>query len=359
MPEGNNINVLQSLDTWVSESEQMLAALVVLEQLVPVTGEGTVFFPPTFATPRGERQSSGYNIDENDNTSICLVDSVGSQANRMENAFMRPPLDDLVPQIVVNAGENHVNLLAAGHRIADAIVRFSELRPIVDERLAAYRQGNAVPLARLAPTSLLFGAWDSRETNIKIPRLIESVIRAFGVRKLTRSAQYTPAIDYRELGFSEEELSKDAASAMGLAHVPSTGTPGGVIAQEGIKRQTVLNLTALRNLAGGTHEESITLRRYMLGLALSALAVRDHNLRQGCLLTAVPGKPCQAELVYYDGRRENVEIGELFIRKYATAAAEEFGVDAGQVIEFKTDSLKKSLKDASAKNKKARGDGGD
>ena len=60
--------------------------------------------------------------------------------------------------------------------------------------------GNVEPLARIAPTSLVFGAWDSRDTQAKLTRLIASNIRAYDVRRVKRSAQYIPALDYVAAG---------------------------------------------------------------------------------------------------------------------------------------------------------------
>ena len=45
----------------------------------------------------------------------------------MEPIFKREPYNSLVPQVIIEAGERRVNLLDAGHRAADAIVRFSGL----------------------------------------------------------------------------------------------------------------------------------------------------------------------------------------------------------------------------------------
>ncbi|MEO7733626.1 MAG: type I-U CRISPR-associated RAMP protein Csb1/Cas7u, partial [Kofleriaceae bacterium] len=74
-------------------------ALVLKEYLVPVEGDGGVFFPPTYAN---EKQP--YNLDKlSDGTIVVTVDSVGSQANRMEPIFGDGPTGDpelrkLVPQ---------------------------------------------------------------------------------------------------------------------------------------------------------------------------------------------------------------------------------------------------------------------
>ena len=95
-----------------------------------------LFFPPTFAAAEGGK--AGYNIDPlGDPTDarapkIAIVDTVGSQANRMEPLFKKKNGQDnsysrLVPQIEIKAGNKTVNVLDAGHRAADAIVRYSSL----------------------------------------------------------------------------------------------------------------------------------------------------------------------------------------------------------------------------------------
>src|SRR5690606_10974288 len=124
---------------------------------------------------------------------ICLIDSVGSQANRIEPMFSSGEYAALVPQIVVKAGEKEINLLDAGHRAGDALVRCSGLKADLHSAFISQLRGDAEPLARIAPTSLVFGVWDSRDTQAKVPRLLASTIRAYDVRKLTRSAQYIPA----------------------------------------------------------------------------------------------------------------------------------------------------------------------
>ena len=99
------------------------------------------------------------------------------------------------------AGEHTVNLLNMGHRLADAAIRFSELHDEINSAFLAYREGgDATSLAKLGPTSLVFGVWDSRETHTKVPRLINSVVRAYDVDELTRSAQYVPTLEYTDIG---------------------------------------------------------------------------------------------------------------------------------------------------------------
>ena len=72
-----------------------------------------MLFPATFAA--GDGFPGGYNIDGDPNgTNICLIDSVGSQANRIEPLFAEEKYKALVPQVVVKAGEKEVNLARSG-----------------------------------------------------------------------------------------------------------------------------------------------------------------------------------------------------------------------------------------------------
>ena len=120
-------NVLSSFDVWLRDDGP--AALVVREHLMPVEGSDGVVFPATFAA--GDGFPGGYNIDPfPDGTNVCLIDSVGSQANRIEPLFSKDEYAGLVPQIVIKAGEKRVNLLEAGHRAGDAIVRCSHCRRV-------------------------------------------------------------------------------------------------------------------------------------------------------------------------------------------------------------------------------------
>src|SRR5690606_19044422 len=201
-------------------------------------------------------------------------------------------LAKLVPQIEIEIAEGRrVSILSAGHRLGDAIVRSSELRDEARAAFAAFLDtGDAVGIAKLAPTSLVFGVWDSRDTQAKFPRVVQSVIRAWDVDTLKRSAQYVPAIDYAALEvFSEEEKAKqegDPKSPLakrGFVAVPATGAHGGVVARGSIVRDITVNLIAIRRLRG--LEASDALQRYILGLSLvAATHPLDGFLRAGCLL---------------------------------------------------------------------------
>ena len=346
--------------SWLSKTGPV--ALVLKQELVPVEGEGTPFFPPTYAS--GEKVP--YNIDVlSDGTKVVTVDSVGSQANRMEPLFGRAAglgLESLVPQIDITLGDGRsVSILEAGHRLGDAVVRSTSLKT---EAKAAFEQfrlsGDASAIAKLAPTSLVFGVWDSRDTQAKVPRIVQSVIRAWDIDTLTRSAQYFPPVDYSTLDvFSEEEKTKQEGNAKsllaqrGFVAVPATGAHGGVVARGPIVREVTINLVALRRLAGGPSTEA--LQSYVLGLSLvAASASQDGFLRAGCLLVPKAAGEGWIE-VSRDGARTPISLTFDVAVSAARDAAQTFGVASARTVEFDKNAAKEDLQDKkdAAKAKKA------
>ncbi len=328
------------IDAWLEDSADAPAAIVLREYLMPVEGKDGVFFPPTYAALENSREfPGGYNIDELGNgDNVCLVDSVGSQANRIEPLFAAGDYAALVPQLIVEAGEKKVRILEAGHRAGDAIVRCSELKDALQKAFQALKKGDAVPLAKLAPTSLVFGVWDSRDTQAKAPRLLAATIRAFHVAKLTRSAQYNPAVEYVEEGLLEETEEKDALKAYserGFRHVPASATHGGVIARGDIRREVTLHIAALRLLRGATVEETRKLHAYLLGLALVAFTKPAVGfLRQGCNLVLDHDRAPELNVVFPDGRREAAGLTHPAAVAFAKKAAATFGVGESKTVKF-------------------------
>lgn len=334
-------------------------ALHLGQSLVPVEGPGSAVFPPTYA----HDTNGGYDINElSDGTKIATIDSVGAQANRMEPVFLRAKLGEpenprskLVPQIdIIYGNEKSVSILEAGHRLGDAIVRSTALKERARDAFHAHLDRNdAALLAKLAPTSLVFGVWDSRDTQAKLPRIVQSTIRAEDVEVLTRSAQYNPPLDYAALDvFSEVEKEKSEANPKsplaqrGFVHVPATETHGGVIARGPIRRDVTVNLVALRRLEG---ENGRALRRYVLGLALvAAAAPMDGFLRAGCLLVQDPEDELQWHSVERNGQRHRVGLDAAIALRYAEGAAADFGVGESHTVAF---DKKLAKEDTKAKTK--------
>jgi len=303
------------INSWADDPKGPIA-LHLKQKLLPVEGEGGVIFPPTYA-------DIGYNIDTlSDGTRVATIDSVGSQANRMEPIFKQAPYSNLVPQIEIELhtkdeddGTKHVDtrsILDLAHRSADAVVHSSPTlaADIAKAFTALKRRGDAGPLCRLAPTSLVFGVWDSRGGSAeKRPRLVRSMIRAWDVERLYAAAQFNSIWKALDEG-QQEELRKEAKakkvelSEKGFADAPAIfrksdkmpafrdGSPnlerrvlGGVIPKGRIEREITVNLVALRAIGGENDEASKANRRYLLALALiAATADIELFLREGCHL---------------------------------------------------------------------------
>lgn len=351
-------NLNEDAKRWLSSMGPV--ALVWKQQLEPVEGDGGVFFPPTYADT-----DLNYNIDTlSDGTKVALVDSVGSQANRIEPIFRKNGGDEdlakLVPQIEIEVSNGkHVSILQAGHRLGDAVVRSTELKKDANAAFMKFLDtGDASAIAKLAPTSLVFGVWDSRDTQAKLPRLVQSVIRAWDVDRLTRSAQYAPPIDYAALEvFSEEEKAKqegDPKSPLakrGFVAVPAPGAHGGIVARGGIVRDVTINLIAVRRLFGGSSSDA--LRRYILGLSLAAATEPlDGFLRAGCLLVPKATTKTSWVEVARTGERTDVVLDAKAVRTFAAEAAKEFGVGQDRVVKFDSNLAKEDLK-AGDKGEKA------
>jgi CRISPR-associated protein Csb1 len=329
------------IDTW-ADSPEGPVALILKQKLLPIDGEGGIIFPPTYA-------DIGYSIDVlSDGTKVAQIDSVASQANRMEPLFKEDKYKGLVPQIEFDLGkdsdghERRVSILDLAHRAGDAVVRSSDLGIKMEAAFKTLlRKHDAEPLAALAPTSLLFGAWDSRGTQVKRPRLVRSFIRAENIDVLHSAAQYNSI--WKLLDEQQRKILKDEAKAKkvklsdkGFNDVPSVFRKtdkarvlGGIIARGPITRQTTVNLIALRSLQGTGEEATQRLRRYLLGLALvAATADMELYLREGCLLKHEDAADECWEAI---PRRGNPQLFGLssnenrkLVLQYANAAAEEF-----------------------------------
>ena len=309
------------IDGWLEPDGPV--ALHLRQKLLPVEAdENGVIFPPTYA-------DIGYNIDTlADGTLVATIDSVGSQANRLEPIFKSTgkdqngnelnPLASLVPQIeiVLHKAGGKVekrSLLDLAHRAADAVVLASPtLAPEIAKAFEALRNtGNAAPLAAIAPTSLVFGVWDSRGgTGEKRPRLVRSIIRAWDVEVLHSAAQFNSVWkalseeQKNDLVAEEKKKGKLKLSDVGLKDAPATfrktdkipqfvgGAPnpaarilGGVRVKGSIERDVTINLVALRGIRGKDDSETNEVQKYLLGLALlAATADIELFLREGCLL---------------------------------------------------------------------------
>lgn len=362
-----------AIESWTRDGEAV--AIVLRQRLEPAEGAGAVICPPTYA-------NIGYNTSVlADGTRMCMLDTAASQANRIEPLFAKTPLDELVPQFKIlfdgkdegKTLQKSVSLFDAGHRLADAVVRCS--RPIdggVDLARAAkdafrkvHLEGITSAMAKIAPTSLIFGAWDSRESHVKVPRIVQSVVRAWDVSVLRHAVNYAPPIDYRaeelvDPAFFEKgedptggKAGKKAASKEGFANALDDGEKGGIVVHGEIRRDLTINLGAVRKLRGENETETAQLREYILFLALlAAVQPFDGDLRSGCLLVAAEST---WEIVRYDGTRESITLNPAVLLALAKTKAATFGVGAGGVVKFDPKLAQLACKNAESEGSGKRG----
>jgi len=157
-------------------------------------------------------------IYDNQGVKDVVLDTHQSQANRVEPSFDGT---GLIPDSTITVGEESINLTSVGHRVVDATVRFSDKAGLVQSALKAFEAGDATPLAKLAPTSILFGMWDSRinsgASGVKVTRIFHSEIRAHNVIEVPAAGQYVSSVDR-----IEDQKTGDL-SAEGLLDVPHSG----------------------------------------------------------------------------------------------------------------------------------------
>jgi CRISPR-associated protein Csb1 len=177
------------------------AAVRKRQLLQPAGGKGDKIFPPTYPERRGQGPRHVFERRRlNGKEAWCvLVDSVQSQANRLEEALLAALRDGVIalPYVAVDfrnaglAGLTEITSLDAPHRVYDAILRDSLLEgePFMASklgiRLAQAKPGDATALLETSPTALLFGAWHSTGEGgglgAKFPRCLVSEIVAMNV----------------------------------------------------------------------------------------------------------------------------------------------------------------------------------
>jgi CRISPR-associated protein Csb1 len=306
------------------------AAIRVIENLEPTGGKDIPVFPASYA---GANEFPVYDLggveyDKGENGKVetdairvkgsikqaprikramfCAIDSPQSQANRMEPAFLEDEdLRILVPQAtaVIPKRENDtVSVLTLPHRVADFRIRLSDRAADVKLAISAFAKGDALPLLKVFPTSLLFGFWDSRsedEVGVKHARILLSRIDAHKVVPCRRNVLYSGPYskdEFSEVILGGEPIEDKKLSGAGFTSALSDGL-GGVLVEGKIERISVLSLSDIARInCGNPHnpDQTNAARRYLFALAALAEGYErskgSHRLRSGCELISV-GKP--------------------------------------------------------------------
>lgn len=323
------------------------AAFRLRARLAPAGGPGDKVFPPTYATE--DRSPTKYAVEtrrvNGEDVPTVLLDSVASQANRMELALLEAWEDGLleVPVIYTSFDEvegledlGRITTFEAPHRVADALLRDSLLDGTPfrasDMGMAITEASTraATPIFVHCPSALVFGLWDSTGPKgglgAKYPRALTSEIVGMGYRDgVKTSSRIDPAqIEnvpvYASAEF-EGDWTTDAAHAVGgpkkpakhgkgehagkpsaLNHgnvTPSIDSKAGGVTIDYAMQTTVLSLPALRRLRFPNRSDGAVIPRAdraaaqnaaratlaALGLAAIVLQRRHgYDLRSRCVL---------------------------------------------------------------------------
>jgi CRISPR-associated protein Csb1 len=167
------------------------AAIRCRSRLSPVGGSGDKVAPATY---EGGRYAFESRRIDGESRLCVLLDSVASQANRIEEGLLalQSRRELQLPQVLVDFGAvGHpeipsVSSLTAPHRIFDAIIRDSLLDGVpfpeteIGGRLEASSAADATALFEWCPTALLLGAWHSTGRRggggAKFPRAVVSEV---------------------------------------------------------------------------------------------------------------------------------------------------------------------------------------
>lgn len=321
-------------------------------RLQPAAGMGTKVFPPTHADGKyalEKRRIAGPAHDKTQEIDCVLLDSVQSQANRIEEALQLAIDNGLIslPLFVVDfAGQvediQRVTSLEAPHRAADAILRDSliEGKPFRQSpaglAITNSNLSNATGLFQYCPHALVLGIWDSTGPKggmgSKFARALVSEIVGINVAVGKKTSSRIDPLQTRRgamvvknsdgsWSLAKDEKAKNAVSPAEINHgnIPPDISDGGVTI-EYAEHTAVLSLPQLRRLRfpiNGKLNTDITQQKKIDDAARTALAAlalmgltlsleRGCDLRSRCLL--FPEAALQFELLDTPGNPERIAL---------------------------------------------------
>ncbi len=400
----------------LSDAVNAGAAFRRISRLQPIGGRGDKLFPPTYPGERNNdpprhvferRRINGKEIW------CVLIDSVQSQANRLEEALLAATDGEdvgeslQIPYVTVDfrgAGLEpleRITSLDAPHRVYDAILRDSLLNSIPfmqsDEgrRLAAAKPADASVLLEISPTALVFGAWHSQGEGgglgAKFPRTIVSEIVAvdtpveeivanqqtgeMGARTAGRrtGSRIDPLGILRKVevfkGSSDWNTNQKSAGKGAKKVRPSEINHGNIaptvdalgVTCEYVEHRATITLAGIRRLRFGSGERDITGRTLVAALGLLAIAEQDargYALRSRCDLVCEGTAPL--ELVRWDGTATTVEFDRASAQalyRQAHRRAEEAGFNFRSLSLTPQDKLVEIIR--SSRNLALEGEGGE
>jgi CRISPR-associated protein Csb1 len=310
-------------------------------RLQPAAGAGTKVFPPTHTgglyAMEKRRLPFGHDSSETREADCVLLDSVQSQANRIEDSLQDAVDRKMIsiPLIVVQFGNTvpdiqRVTSLQAPHRVADAILRDSLLggtpfrQSTIGQSVTDSSLANATALFRYCPHALVLGVWDSTGpkggSGAKFARaLVSEIVGIDAIIGKKTSSRIDPlqaraavkVIKEKDGSWkiAKDDKAKGAVSPSEINHgniPPDVADGSATIAYA--EHSAVLSLAQLRRLRfpkDGEYNSQAedAVRTLLAALALVGLTLsieRGADLRSRCLL--FPDSQLQFELLDQPGK---------------------------------------------------------
>lgn len=336
----------------VKEIVSSASAIRLQQRLQPAGGKGDKIFPPTY---KDAKYAIEKRLVEGQEISVIHLDSVQSQANRMELALLKAVQAKKISLPIVQVdfrlkNANLVNIglvttLDAPHRLADAILRDSEKDGVGFRRMPEGKVldsasiWNAADLFGICPTALVFGIWDSTGPHgglgVKFQRSIVSEIVAYNARQGVKSSSRIDPLGIMEkAGVAYKDNSQPGGWTLypkesnpkvvgktgkpsEINHgniVPTISEEAGGITCDYALQTIVISLASIRRLHFPVNGEREDRRDQcghavlvLLGLCAALLAQEDgYDLRSRCLL--VPEHKTDWEVIKPDGSITNAEF---------------------------------------------------
>jgi CRISPR-associated protein Csb1 len=374
--------------TELVQAVQRDAALRRRQILQPAGGKGDKIFPPTY--PEERRGTGPRHVFERrriDGAEVwcVLIDSVQSQANRLEEALWAAVREGAIrlPYVTVDFADKDLNgfteitSLEAPHRVYDAILRDSLLvgepfmKSPLGRRLAEAKPSDATALLETSPTALLFGAWHSTGEGggfgAKFARCVVSEIVAVNTPVDELSDNRTGEVEARTSGrrtgsridplgilrkvevfkspegwdTAKERAGKGAKlvrpSEINHGNIAPSVQPLGITCDHA-EHTAVISFAGLRRLYFGGSDRDNAGRAMLAALGLLALVEQDargYALRSRCDLVCDGKAPF--EVVCADGTVQQIEIDRTDAQLlYAKA----FESARGAGFDFSTDPVR-------------------
>lgn len=327
------------------QAVQSSAGLRLRLRLQPLYGAGEIVFPCTVAG--GKYQISNRRIPGYDQSVSCaILDSVQSQANRMEDALLAdirdgklklPHLEtdfEGIEGLVKPVGK--ITCLEAPHRIFDAILRDSVNEkgihfPLTElgQKVIHANAKDATAIFQVSPASLLFGSWDSTGVSgglgEKYTRCVVSEVVGINAEQATRAGIRIDPLNIARESFQQASkgmkddiwdalAGKAAAKKKQLANssdinhgsVPwpeeKKGDLHGGVTADYIQQSTTISFAALRQLhfpISGKDQSSFA-HAVLAAIALHAAALnveRGWHFRSRCDLILDDGVSPEWEIL--------------------------------------------------------------